>query len=336
MIGLIIHIKNGVNMEKIVIGIDVSKDKLDYSIYNGSSYSNGYIENEIRTIKLFLGKQKTHKDLHVIMEATGTYHLKLVSCLQGKRINFSVVNPLIIKRYSGSKMLRAKTDSVDARLISIYGYEQNPPLFRPRSKHQVKLISLLKAIEDLVQNKNSIENRLEALFQSPDDVRIIENTFKQVIRILEQKITKLEQEALEIATTCYKDAFRRLLSIKSVGEKTALVILAFFGCFEEFESSKQVVSYIGSNPAPHESGRSVLGRGRISKKGNAYLRKQLFMTSLSAIQHNRACKELYHRLRANGKEHKVARIATMNKLVRQIFAVMKYQREYDPNYQFYA
>lgn len=233
-------------------------------------------------------------------------------------------------------MLRAKTDSVDAYLISVYGYEQNPPLFIPRAKHQREMIGLLKAVEDLIGTRTEYERRIEALNQNPDAMGVVIRSIKQLIRTLNSKIEQLEQMALQIAKSHYHDDLQRLVSIKSVGEKTAVIVLAYFGCFENFESAKQVMSYIGSNPSPHQSGKSIRGRGSISKKGNSYIRKQLFMTALSAIQHNPACKDFYNRLREKGKEHKVARIAAMNKLIRQIFAIVKYQRTFDPNYAFSA
>ncbi|MFA4839923.1 MAG: IS110 family transposase [Candidatus Neomarinimicrobiota bacterium] len=322
-------------MDRQVMGIDVSKETLDYSMYDGKTHVRGSLKNHPKGIKQFFGQYDHKKDtLHVVMEATGTYHLRLIAYLYGAGFKFSVMNPLIIKRYSESKMFRAKTDSVDACLISIYGYEQSPPLFIPRAKHQQEMINLLKAVEDLIETRSEYERRLEALNQNPDAMGVVIRSFKQLIRTVNSKIERLEQMALQIAETHYNDDLRRLVSIKSVGEKTAVVILAYFGCFENFESSKQVMSYIGSNPSPHRSGTSIYGRGSISKKGNSYIRKQLFMTTLTAIQHNPACKDFYNRLREKGKEHKVARIAAMNKLIKQIFAIVKYQRTFDPNFVF--
>ena len=320
-------------MEKMVMGIDVSKESLDYCIYDGKRHIHGSVPNLTVRLKRFFRQYSSVSDrLHVVMEATGNYHLKLCSVLSEGGFMFSVVNPLIIKRYSEAKMLRAKTDPVDARLLSVYGYEQTPTLFRPRSARQRETIALLKAVEDLVQTRSDYERRLEALDQIPDAPSSVKNNFKQLIRMLNRKAEELEEMALTIVQCHFKEDYQRLVSIRSVGAKTAAVMLAFFGRFEHFESSKQVVSYIGTNPSPHQSASSVSGRGSISKKGNSYIRKQLFMTTLSAIQHNPTCKEFYQRLRDKGKEHKVARIAVVNKLVRQMYAVLKYQRVYDPKY----
>jgi len=319
---------------KLVIGADVSKKKLNISEYDGKNHKLKVTLNKSSDIERFLKKyDKSKKDLLFVMEATGIYHLQLANILYERGFLVSVVNPLIIKRYAEMKMLRAKTDKVDAKVIAQYGYEQDVKLFQPRSKKRQRIIKILKAIEDLTVSKNSYLNRLEALDKDPLKERSVEECFNKLISELNISIKRLEKELKNLINKHYLNEYSRLLSISGVGPKTAIIIIAFFGRFEDFKNSKQVVSYIGTNPSPKESGSSLRGRGRISQKGNSYLRKQLFMTSLSAMQHNNACKNMYERLSLKGKEHKVLRVAVLNKLVRQIFVVLKYDREYDPNYE---
>jgi len=111
------------------------------------------------------------------------------------------MNTLIIKRYSESKMLRAKTDAVDAGLISNSGYEQIPPTFIPRSAHQRQMIGLLKMLEDIVQIRTEYERRIEALNQNPDAMKAIIRSNKRLIRILNSEMEPLEEMALQIPKT---------------------------------------------------------------------------------------------------------------------------------------
>jgi transposase len=67
--------------------------------------------------------------------------------------------------------------------------------------------------------------------------------------------------------------------------------------------------------------------------GNGHLRNVLYMCSLSAIKHNRACKELYDRLKAAGKKSKVALIAFCNKLLKQAFAIATKGTRYQPDFK---
>ena len=307
---------------------------MDLSVYDGERHKSLCVKNEEKSISTVLKDFIYHKDdCLFVMEATGSYHLRLATMLHEEGFKVSVINLLVIKRNCRMRMSRAKTDVVDARLIAEYGYEQKVSLFQPRSKERQKIIKLLRAIDDLIVTKASYWNRMEALVQDPFQVELLNKSFKQLIRNIERTIEKFETELLEIVKHHYSDTYERLLSIKGVGSRTAVVIIGFFGKFEDFENSKQVASFIGVNPSPRESGSSVKGRGRISRQGNSYLRKQLFMTSLSAMQHNKTCKELYDRLVSKGKEHKVCRVAVINKLIKQIFAILKFNRIYDENYK---
>ena len=102
------------------IGIDVSKTKLDVSIFDGDEHrqiSSGNTESGLKELLGRMGRLQG-QELVITMEATGTYHLRAAMGLHEAGYTVSVVNPLIIKRYSEMKMLRAKTDPVDARLIA--------------------------------------------------------------------------------------------------------------------------------------------------------------------------------------------------------------------------
>ena len=318
---------------KLIIGIDVSKEKLDLSVFDGRNHKMVNVMNKKKNIEDLLKNYKDSKnDCLFVMEATGVYHLQLATTLHDQGFKVGVINPLIIKRFAQMKMMRAKTDKVDARVIAEYGYEQEVSLFKPHSKERQRIIRILKAIDAFIGTKEGYRNRLEALAQDPLQAKSVIKNYKQLIRNIEKMIEKFEVELLRIVKEHYLDTYERLLTIRGVGNKTAVVIIGFFGKFEDFENSKQVASFIGVNPSPRESGSSVKGRGRISRQGNSYLRKQLYMTSLSAMQHNRSCKELYERLISKGKEHKVCRVAVVNKLIKQIFAILKYDRIYDPNF----
>jgi len=318
---------------ELVIGIDVSKKKLDLSVYDGTKHQAFCIQNSKKGIISFLKSYVSRmEECLFVMEATGVYHLNLVTIIYDMGFKVGVVNPLRIKRFAQMKMIRVKTDSADARIIAEYGFEQPVSLFNPRSKERQKIINLLKGIEAHSKTKDAYYNRLKALLQDPGYEKTVVISYRKIIRSLNREIKKFEQDLKKLVLTHYPETYAQLMKIDSVGFKTAVIIIGYFGRFEDFENSKQVASFIGINPSPKESGSSVRGRGRISKKGNTYIRKQLFMTSLSAMQHNKTCKEIYDRLKSKGKEHKVCRVAVMNKLVKQIFAILKYDRAYDPNY----
>jgi transposase len=312
------------------IGIDVSKKTLDVAIFNGKDCRSFSCSNDLCGIAVLRNTLEEYgKDhLTVTMEATGNYHRLVANKLAAEGYHVSVVNPLVIKRFGDMKMIRAKTDAVDARIIAQYGYEQEPALFKPKEGNCQEIIYYLKGIEDLLQVKTQISQRIEALSVCPDapehlimSMDRIKETLLLEIKGIENVIGTLIQE------TC-KALYDRLTAIPGIGKRTAVAFIGYFNTFERFETAKQVASFIGVNPSACQSGTSVRGRGVISRKGNAYLRKLMYMAALSASKHNDSCRDLYERLQLKGKDKKLALIAVANKLIRQVYAIVKYEREY--------
>lgn len=323
------------NNEVVVIGIDVSKKKLNLSKLTKGKFSDSEIGNDHVSINKYLSKKDfiANKDNYFfIMEATGVYHLLFANELHNKGFKVSVQNPLRIKRFSDMKMIRAKTDFVDARTIALYGTEQSPEPYKPRPEKHQFIIKLLKAIDDYNTAITSLKNQLEALETDPVQLKLVIREFKNMIKRFQKSILIFEKEIDDILAEIYPTEVKRLNKIKGVGNRTTAVILGFFGKFENFDNPKQVVSFIGTNPSVERSGTSVKGKGSIDKKGSPYIRKILYMSSLAAAQFNPSCKALYDRLTLKGKEHKQKRIAVLNKLVRQIFAILKFDREWEENY----
>ncbi len=318
-------------MKKLTAGIDVSKETLDISLYNGEKHDNITIANNKKAFVKFL-KKYSSDDLQIVMEATGIYHLRIALEAHNWGYFVSVVNPLIIKRYGEMKMLRAKTDSVDARLIAEYGYEQNPEEFTPRSDERMVLFQLSKAIEDLHKTHTAFSNRLESYTHGCPVSKEVGKTYQSMVNKIEREIDKLKKMLFDYLDTHFPDQSSKLTSIKGVGKMTASMIMAFYGNFEQFETAKQAVSFAGLNPNPRQSGTSVKRGSNISKKGHALIRKTLYMSALSAKKYNPVYREYYERLLASGKLKKVALVAVAHKLLRHIFAIVKYDREWDPQY----
>ncbi len=317
------------------IGIDVSMNTVDVVRYDGKFTKNTQYKNTVE------GFQKLEDEILrgdtsetiITMEATGIYHLQAAYYFSEKGYTVSVVNPLIIKRYSEMKMLRAKTDSVDARTIAEYGFHEKPWYFIQKDDGRDHIVQLLKQIDALHAMQTENRNRLHALQRIPHaDIRTLE-IYQEIDTMLKQKEQEAEQRIDTIAKELYADVYKSLLDIPGVGKRLAALILGFFGEFENFNNAKQVSSFIGLNPSANQSGVSVHGRGVISKKGNRYMRKIFYMAALSAKKYNKTCKEQYDRLLSNGKCKKVALVAVANKLARQIFAIVKNGRIYEPCYQ---
>lgn len=322
--------------EKFYVGIDVAKAKLNLAFDKSDSIEEFEIENSIKRICNYFIKEKKRTEkqdqsLHVVFEATGVYHLFLAKTLSELEINFTVLNPIKIANFKKETLKRGKTDPVDARAILSFAQTHNPEPTRSKSMSQNKIASLLKALEDQSDILSSIRHRLEACNHNPYCDKQVIRSFHAVIVSIKKQIEKLEDEIQKQVKETAPEEWKYLMGIKGVGKRMAAVTIAFFGDFSTFENCKQVVAFAGLDPIANKSGK-FCGKSKISKQGNRYIRKILYMCALSAMRHNTACKEKYEQLLLNGKKKKQARVAVAHKLLRQIFAVVKYKREWDDNY----
>lgn len=120
-----------------------------------------------------------------------------------------------------------------------------------------------------------------------------------------------------------------LLTISGIGEATIAQILAFIGSIEDFKTAKQLAAFIGLNPKNRQSGTSVRGVSRLSKIGDARLRKAFYMPAIVAKRYNPAIKNFCARLQQSGKPNMLIIGAAMRKLVHIIYGVLKSRKPFD-------
>ena len=312
---------------KTVVGIDVAKDTLAISIYDGKIHQITEFEYTKKSInKELISKFKKEKDSVVfVLESTGVYHTKLAYQLYQNGFSVSVLNPFIIKKYAEMKLMRVKTDSVDSKLIAEYGYEYKDKIsfFKPKDDAVLHVDNLIKAIDDLLSQKNTSSNQRHALKRQARHSKEAIKSYDRHIKLINHEIETLETKLKEILKTAFQTEHELLTTIPGVGLKVSSMIIAVFNSFENFDNAKQACSFVGICPSPYESGTSVKGRGSISKRGNTFARKILFMGALSAIQYNPPIRQQYLRLLENGKCKMQALVAALNKLLRQAFGVLK-------------
>lgn len=257
------------------------------------------------------------------MEATGVYHLRLAYALTNATINVSVVNPLSVKNFSRAVMCRTKTDKADAQQLVDYARRMELVEWMPTSESYIRIQQIYRTIELFVTNITQLENQLEAISNSPVQDRMLCRILKRSITIQKRRIERLEKQIEELIAEDDKTVVKRLCSIPGIGKKTAVAVLTATKGMHGFNNYRQVSSYFGLCPRIYDSGKSVHGKAHICKMGMGWIRKLLYMCSISAAKHNEACNDLYLRLTERGKPIKVILIAIANKLIKQIFAIVK-------------
>ena len=312
------------------IGIDISKDSFVVAYPRKSGYTTKTFMNNTKGVRSFI--TSLPEDCHCVMEATGNYSMLLLYLLQQAGIPTSMENPQKIKHFSRAMMTVTKTDEIDAKLIAMYGEKMNPAPYKIPSESIILLKQKRTVLRQLKKQLTAMSNLQHSLSVLPKQDPTAKVATEQTIKFLRKQISKLEEEITNLSNKEFKRQMELLTSIKGIGESIASALITATGGFANFSSAKQISRFLGLCPTYQQSGTSVNVKGHINRNGDSHLRGQLYIVAIASIRCNTACRETYERLCDRGKPGKVALIAVANKLIRQMFAVVTYNRPYIDGY----
>jgi Transposase and inactivated derivatives len=298
------------------IGIDISKSWFDcFSVPSKHSHYDNILEGWMECA------QDLPEDAWVVMEASGPYYLGLASFLAERDIPVSVLNPLVIRRYSQMRMSRTKTDAKDAKLIAEYASEQPLTRWIPPSDINQTMRQMISVSQGLIRQRAIILGQKEAFTHTPVEDPLIKEVMDEQLNAIASAIEKLEKRLKQITLLYYQSCFEAVTSIPGIGPKTAILLISLTDGFSKFDDPRKLASYVGICPRIFNSGSSVRGRGSICKLGSSQLRKMLYMCTWTAKKCNPGCKQMYERMKQAGKPERVIKIALAHKLLRQAYAV---------------
>jgi transposase len=149
------------------------------------------------------------------------------------------------------------------------------------------------------------------------------------IQVLEHEITELE-EAIVAAFA----ALGHAPSHFPVGSAVALAALvAEAGDPSRYRSAKEFVAHFGWCPADVQSGAYKATHPPLSKAGNRYARRTIWLLAIVAVRHNVAYRTYFDQRIAAGKNKMNTLVAIGRKLLTTIFAILRTGQPYDPAYQ---
>jgi transposase len=318
-----------------ILGIDIAKAKLDTYFQRVGSpdkpihrrYDNTTVGHE--QLVSWLTTQQVGQ-LHVCLEATGTYGRAVALHLHQVGYRVSIVNPLRIKRYGESELLRVKTDKSDAALIARFCLTQQPAAWSPPSAEQQQLQDLVRSWQGLQR----LQQQQRCRQHSGPQLQAVGSVNSAVLTCLQTQIDRLRTQIEEhiLAHETLKRDYELLLSICGIGKRTAMLLLGELGDVSRFASVRDLVAYVGLCPHLKRSGTSLQGPSPLSKRGQASVRKALYFPAMSAVRFNPAINALYQRLLARGKPKMVALAAAMRKLLHQIYGVLRSGQPFDRAY----
>ena len=163
-------------------------------------------------------------------------------------------------------------------------------------------------------------NMNDELVSNLSQIARLVNEYQKTINIIKYKISFLAKKS---------KYFKPINSIYAIGEFTTSIIIAELGDINRFNNIKELTAYCGLDPSIKQSGKSINIHGPISKSGNKYMRKILFVAvsniiRLASISKNENDIEIYYRKKRNeGKHHYASIVACSTKLLRKILALCK-------------
>ena len=319
-------------MSQVILGIDVSKDKLDVVLLQGEKRRHYQVANTPSGHERLVGwlQHAGVGELHACLEATGHYGEGVAQYLFEQGYQVSVVNPARIKAYGDSKLRRTKSDKADAALIATFCQREHPALWTPPEESMRELQDLVRYLDDLKSMRQQERNRLQSGVASARVRRDLEAHLAFLGAQIEE-LTKEIQDHIGQHLDL-KQQHDLLKSIPGIGTLTAAVLLGEVHDIRSFGSARQLAAYAGLVPKQHDSGSSVHKKPRLAKRGNAHLRKALYLPAVVAMKHNPLMKALRERMAKTGHSTMAIIGAIMRKLLHLAYGVIKTGKPFDPNH----
>lgn len=293
------------------IGIDVAKHTLQIDL-QGKQYN--IANTKAAHIKLIT---KLPADAFVVMEATGSYHRALFSELHEHGIPVAVVNPARVKQFAKARGNIAKTDPIDAQLLSEYGRAMQPRVSEPQSTEQTLLRELVNLRDTLLAEIRRWSNLLEhqQCAHARKIARAQARSAQKAAERVEDQIAELIKESETLAPL--GEIIRQN---KGIGPVTCAVLLAEMPELGRL-NRRQASALAGLAPYSNDSG--TMSGKRMIRGGRPRVKEAMYLAAVSALRHHPTLKPYYQNLRTKGKPAKVAIIAVAHKLLMIINAKLK-------------
>ena len=289
----------------VYVGIDIAKATLQ--VHRQGSQAEW--ANTPAAHRKLCKELKSFPAVHVVCEATGGYEQALVGALHKAKIPVSVVNPAQVRAAARARGLRAKSDRIDAAMLTDYGQRYQPKPTPQPSRIQQQLVALTQWLKQLVQTQMVVRSQAEHHqhpFVKKQHQALVDYYQAQIKNVEERLETLLEKDQL------LRQRVEALDAIEGVGPRTAFVVLAHMPELGQL-NRQQVAALAGLAPWTRDSG--TMKGLRCIGGGRPEVRLALYMPALTAARRNPLLSALYQRLLDKGKPAKVALTAVMRKLL---------------------
>ncbi len=305
-------------MENIIVGIDVSKDRLDVAVRPSGEFF--VVERNAAGLEQLIKRLKAISPRIVALEATGGFETVAAAALASAELPVVIVNPAQVRSFAKAIGQRAKTDPIDAAVIAHFA-EATKPEPRPLPDEATRLLA------DLVARRRQIIEMIGAECQREKRVTVprLKKSINRLLKALKKELASVDADIDDAVrgSPAWRDKEDLLASVPGVGPTIARTLIAELPELGQL-GRKQIAALTGLAPFTRQSGQwrgnSFIGGGR------APVRAVLFMGAMVAKQHNPVLKAFFDRLVAAGKPKMVALIAVARKLLTILNAILRDNR----------
>ena len=327
--------------KRYFMGIDIAKASFDFCLLSGRGARlwRGHFSNDPDGIKEFLAQLRASRWkpslIHFGLESTGVYGKALIRALHQEGLAVSVLNPAQVKFFAFSVLRRTKNDRVDAELIARFCLERNPLATRPLRAVEEQLKVLAHEREARVSEQNRERNRVKKDCFQIELPSLIQHQRQHRLKQLQKEIAQLDDAIKELIASdaSLKAQSQLLCSIPGIAETTAAKLLSELAG-KEFHSARQLAAYAGLTPSEFMSGGSCYGKTHLSKIGNAFLRKALYLPAAVARRWCKPLRPWVSLLEMRKLSDLAIRGAIMRKLLHIAFGVLRHQKPFDASLVF--
>jgi len=304
------------------IGVDVASKKLDIS--DSMQRLPTIIENDLDQIKRIIAMIGDKPNTLVICEATGNYEYMLVDLMHDAGIAVVIANPRQVRDFAKGHGFLEKSDSIDARMIRMFGEQVDVPLARQRTADEKRFHALSRRRLQLLHVISQEENRLRQSFDK-DASEMIRNSIEYLKTQLKQADCKLKEIVIELSKTDPK--VNVIKSVPGVGFVTTATLLTELPELGTINREK-IAKLVGVAPMIKQSGSS--DKKRQVRGGRSNIRRVIYMATLVGTKSNPIIKNHYQHLLRKGKPKKLALVACMRKLLTILNDMVRRNEEWNP------
>ena len=299
----------------INVGIDVSKHWLDVVV--GAGTASQRFDNTDAGHDALIKALESRTIERIVVEATGGLERPVVAALAAAELPVVVVNARHIRNFARATGRLAKTDAIDAEVLTQFAQAVAPEVRPIASAEHYAFKELVARRRQLVMMHTAESNRLK---QAHDNA--VRRSIRAVLKVIERQLNDTERKLDDVIERSPIWQVRKdlLTSVPGVGDQTARTLIAELPELGNC-SRQQIAALVGVAPINRDSGM-MRGR-RMTWGGRTNVRTALYMATLVATRHNPVIRDHYQKLVEAGKRKKLALVACMRKLLTILNAMLR-------------